>query len=183
MLVVTQALLLVDIQRDYFPGGRMELHRSEAAAVQAGLLLGRFRSAGLPVVHVRHVSEESDAGFFLPDTTGIEFHDAVRPSPGEVVITKHTPNSFVRTDLSEHLFSMGVETLVIAGMMTHMCIDSTTRAASDAGFECVVVSDACATCDQVFEGTSIGATAVHMAFLAALDGTFATVKPLDEVTV
>lgn len=183
MLVVTTALVLVDIQQDYFPGGRMELHQSEAAAVTAGRLLRRFRSAGLPVVHVRHVSEESNAGFFLPDTTGIEFHPEVRPEPGELVITKHTPNSFVRTGLGGHLASIDVRTLVIAGMMTHMCVDSTTRAASDEGFECVVVSDACATCDQSFAGTTVGATLVHAAFLAALDGTFATVSTLDEVVL
>jgi nicotinamidase-related amidase len=181
MIVVTKALLLVDIQQDYFPGGKMELHNADGAAAQAGALLARFRSAQLPIVHVRHVSEEPGAGFFLPDTDGIEFHPAVRPVPGERIITKHTPNSFLRTDLGEYLASTGIKTLVIAGMMTHMCIDSTARAASDEGFECVVVADACATCDQDFAGTTVDAPRVHAAFLAALNGTFVNVLTLDEL--
>jgi len=178
---VTTALLLVDLQNDYFPGGRMELHDADAAVQQAARLLAHFRSTGAPVVHVRHVAVESDATFFLPDTEGVEIHRLVVPGAGEALVTKHTPNSFLGTDLKERLATMGVTNLVIAGMMTHMCIDSTTRAASDEGFECVVVADACATREQSFAGVRVDAVNVHAAFLAALSGTFATVLPLSEV--
>jgi nicotinamidase-related amidase len=178
---MTTALLLVDIQNDYFPGGRMQLHNSDAAAKQAQRLLAHFRSTNQPVVHVRHVATEPDATFFLPDTEGVEFQTLVAPEPGETVITKHTPNSFHETRLRQHLDAIGVHCLVIAGMMTHMCIDSTTRAASDEGFDCVVVADACATRSQTFGGLTVEAESVHAAFLAALSGTFASVQPLAEV--
>ncbi|NNN01935.1 MAG: cysteine hydrolase, partial [Acidimicrobiaceae bacterium] len=157
-----------------------ELHEVQAAAERAGELLQRFRTARLPIVHVRHISVEPDASFFLPNSEGIEFDVHVRPESGERIITKHTPNAFVGTDLNEHLRTLGVDSLVVGGMMTHMCVDSTTRAASDAGFDCVLISDACATCAQSFSGSTIDAQSVHTAFLAAIDGTFARVTPLEE---
>lgn len=175
------ALILIDIQNDYFPGGRMVLHGADDAARRAAALLAHFRASGRPVVHVRHVASDPGASFFLPDTEGALTHELVAPTSSETVIEKHSPNSFVGTDLATHLESIGATTVVIAGMMTHMCVDSTTRAASDRGLTCVVVADACATREQTYAGVRVGAELVHAAFLAALDGTFATVEPLETV--
>ena len=126
---MTQALLLIDIQNDYFPGGAMELEGSPLAGRKAGELLQAFRRASKPVVHVQHVSTRPGATFFLPDTKGVEIHESVAPLQGETVIRKHHPNSFRDTPLLEHLRGHGVAELVIAGMMTQMCVDSSTRAA------------------------------------------------------
>jgi len=178
---MTTALLIIDIQNDYFPGGRMELHGADAAGLQASRLLAHFRSSGQPTIHVRHIANDPAATFFLPDTVGAEIHPLVKPEQGEMVITKHTPNSFHETDLKAHLDAHGIDRLVIAGMMTHMCVDSSVRAASDAGFECVVVADACATREQTYAATTVAAESVQAAFLAALSGTFATVRSLSEV--
>ena len=178
---MTTALLIIDIQNDYFPGGRMELHHADAAGLQASRLLAHFRTSGQTVLHVRHIANDPAATYFLPDTLGVEIHTLVQPEKGEAVITKHTPNSFHETDLKARLDAHGIDRLVIAGMMTHMCVDSSVRAASDAGFDCVVVSDACATRDQTYAATTVGAESVQTAFLAALSGTFATVLPLNEV--
>src|SRR5262245_31704034 len=133
---MTKALLIVDIQNDYFPGGRMELEGSEAASLRAGELLAAFRERRLPVVHVQHVSLRPTATFFLPDTEGVKIHASVAPVGDETVIQKHFPNGFRETRLLEHLRQAGIQELVIAGMMTHMCIDATTRAAADLGFPC-----------------------------------------------
>ncbi len=176
-----QALVLVDIQNDYFPGGAMELVGSTAAADKAAALLAGFRRRGLPIVHVQHVSTRKGATFFLPDTPGVRIHEAVTPAVGEAVITKHFPNAFRDTPLNEQLRSRDVGQLVIAGMMTHMCIDTTTRAAFDLGFQCTLAHDACATRALSFAGHSITAEAVQSAFLAALDGLFAKVQPADAI--
>ncbi len=173
---MTTALLLIDIQNDYFPGGRMELVGPDAAAARAATLLARFRATGRPVVHVQHVADRPGATFFLPDTDGALIHRSVEPAPGEIVVVKHRPNSFLDTALDAHLESLGVTAVVIAGMMTHMCVDSTTRAASERGLDCVVAADACATKDQTFDGVRVSADHVHAAFLAALQGSFATVE-------
>ena len=176
-----QALLLIDIQNDYFPGGAMELVGSPEAGARAGELLEAFRQKGEPVFHVQHVSTRPGATFFLPDTKGVEFHQSVTPAQGELVIRKHYPNSFRETTLLEQLHSQDIDRLVIAGMMTQMCVDSTTRAAADLGFECLLAHDACATRQLAFGGEPVPADAVQRAFLAALNGLFARVQSAQDI--
>jgi Amidases related to nicotinamidase len=128
-------LLLVDIQNDYFPGGAMELDGSEAAGGKAAELLSAFRSRKLPVIHVRHVSARPGSTFFLPGTKGADIRPCVLPEGGEAVFVKHFPNSFRETQLLDSLRELNPDRLVIAGMMTHMCIDTTVRAAADLGLQ------------------------------------------------
>jgi nicotinamidase-related amidase len=175
------ALVLVDIQNDYFPGGAMELVGPTAAADQAAKILAAFRSKGLPVVHIQHISLRPGATFFLPGTAGAEIHERVRPNPGETVIQKHFPNSFRETSLLEHLREHKVSRLAIAGMMTHMCIDTTTRAATDLGFACTLAHDACATRALSFNGTQVSAGDAQTAYLAGLNGSFAKIVSADEL--
>ncbi|MDT3679991.1 MAG: cysteine hydrolase family protein [Burkholderiaceae bacterium] len=175
------ALLIIDIQNDYFPGGAMELVGSDAAAESAALVLDAFRAQKQHIVHVQHLSTRPGATFFLPDTRGAEIHERVAPREGETVIRKHYPNAFRETTLLEHLRSNDIGRLVIAGMMTQMCIDTTTRAAADLGFECVLVHDACATRDLSFGGRTVPAAEVQTAFVAALSGIFAKVQSAQAV--
>lgn len=170
------ALLIIDIQNDYFPGGKMELVGSPEAAEKAAELLAAFRRSKLPVVHIQHISTRPGSTFFLPDTPGAEIHPSVAPNENETVFQKHYPNSFRETPLLEYLRSNNITNLVIAGMMTHMCIDATTRAAWDYGFKCTVVAPACATKDLTVLGHTTQAEQVHYSFLAALNGTYAQVE-------
>jgi nicotinamidase-related amidase len=172
-LKVKQALLLVDIQNDYFPGGKMELAGSLEAGEKAKALLTFFRNRGLPVIHIQHLSVRPGAAFFLPDTAGVEFHETVKPREGETVFRKNYPNSFRQTPLLEYFRQTDITRLVIAGMMTHLCIDATTRAAFDLGFECLLAHDACAARTLSFGNLSVPAEQVHTAFVAALHGIFA----------
>lgn len=174
------ALLLIDIQRDYFPGGRMELDHAEEAAQRAGEVLARCRAHGWPIIHVRHESKAPGATFFLPGTDGMAFHAAVTPLEHEVTITKHYPNAFRGTPLSTLIQAHGVTELIIAGMMTHMCIDATVRAAADLSYRSWVVADATATRALAYGSQHVPAPAVQAAFLAALDGTFARVVLADD---
>ncbi len=174
-------LVLVDIQNDYFPGGRMELEGIEAAAAKAADLLILFRNKGWPVFFVQHIATGQNASFFLPDTTGVEFHASLKPAPGEILIRKHYPNSFRETTLQSELDSASVIRLVICGAMSHMCIDATTRAAADLRFECIVTADACATRDLRFGSDTIPAGQVHGAFMAALGAGYARIATFDEL--
>jgi nicotinamidase-related amidase len=178
---MTRALLIVDIQNDYFPGGAMELEGSEQAGERAGALLRAYRQKARPVVHMQHVSTRPGATFFLPNTRGVEIHASVAPAAGETVIQKGFPNSFRDTRLLEHLRQLKVDELVIAGMMTQMCIDTTTRAAADLGFQCFLAHDACATRALTFGGTTVPAAQVQAAFLAALNGLFAKVQTAEQL--
>ncbi|MSM38845.1 MAG: isochorismatase family protein [Geobacter sp.] len=175
------ALLLIDIQNDYFPGGKMELVESIHAAAAAARLLGAFRRQKWPVYHVRHISSRPTATFFLPDTPGAEIHDSLHPLVVEPVITKHFPNSFRETDLLERLRDDSVGSLLICGMMSHMCVDATTRAAFDLGFSCIVTHDACATRELAFNGVIVPAVHVHASSMAALGAVYAQVKGVDEI--
>ena len=177
---MNKALLLVDIQNDYFPGGKMELLGMKEAAAQAQALLAEFRRQDWPTYHIQHVSIRKGAPFFLPDTPGVEIHASLAALPGETVIEKHFPNSFRDTGLKERLTAAGVAELVICGAMSHMCIDATTRAAVDHGFSCIVIHDACATRDLTFGEAVIPALQVHGAFMAALASFYARVVSVED---
>ena len=173
-------LILVDIQNDYFPGGRMELAGMDAAAINAGKLLDLFRTKAWPTFHVQHISDYKGATFFLPATKGVELHQRIAPLPEETVIQKNFPNSFRDTGLLDALKAAAIERVVICGAMSHMCIDATTRAAADMGFACVLIHDACATRDLVFEGKTVKAADVHASFMAALGSAYAQVEGCGE---
>lgn len=178
---MSDALVIIDIQNDYFPGGAMELHRAEQAGAVAAQVLARFRAAGLPVVHVQHESVRPGSTFFLPGTPGMDIHPCVAPLPGEKIVRKHFPNSFRDTDLLETLQGLGATRLTICGMMTNMCVDAGVRAAADLGFACRVVADACAARPLAFGGVEVPAPQVQAAFLCALSLAYAQVAPAAEL--
>ncbi len=175
------ALVLVDIQNDYFAGGRCELYRPEQAAENAARILKCFRAQGMPVFHVQHVNIRENATFFIPETEGVFIHHSVAPLPTEPVVVKHAPNSFLGTGLHEKLAAMQVEHLVLCGMMSHMCIDTTARAAKDYGYAVTLIQDACTTKDLQWGESVLDAQTVHQVFMASLNGMFAKVQNADEL--
>ncbi len=157
------ALLIIDIQNFYFPGGKSALVEPEKAAMNAAKLLAEFRKKDLPVIFIGHRSD-----------TQSEINDIVKPLPGEKVIYKDAVNCFLGTNLLDYLRVIKVKSLVICGMQTHMCVEAATRAASDLGYKCTLVHDACATKDLIFEGRVIKAADVHYSTLSTLKN-YATV--------
>jgi nicotinamidase-related amidase len=148
---------------------------AEAAATVAQKVLEKAREKHEPVIHIQHISLRPNATFFLPNTHGAEIHPLVVPLPSELVVVKHHPNSFRETTLLDELRSRQISRLFFCGMMTHMCVDTTVRAAADLGFQCVVVGDGTATKDLTYANTTVPAEHVQAAFLAALGGLFAKV--------
>jgi nicotinamidase-related amidase len=175
------ALLIIDIQNDYFPGGKMEVAGCLQAAAAAARLLAAFRRQSWPLYHVQHIAARANATFLLPGTHGAEIAEQVRPLPTEPVIIKHFPNSFRETELLDRLKADGIGSLLICGMMSQMCIDATVRAAFDLGFTCIVAPDACAAREQVFDGVTVPAPQVHAAYMAALGAVYAQVRGVDEI--
>src|SRR3954454_13377000 len=167
-MAAPRTLLIIDIQRDYFPGGAYPLVEPEAAAVSARRVLESFRAEGDPVIHMKHVWDAPDAAFMRPGTEGVEIRPEVEPAEGERVLEKASPNSFIDTELEAELRKLGSEDLVVAGMMSSMCVDATVRAAADLGFSPTVVHDACAAPNLKFNGVEVPGAAVHAAFMAAL---------------
>jgi isochorismate hydrolase len=163
------ALLIVDIQNFYFPGEGPGLVNAEQASLNAKDILRTFREREQLVVHVRHQAAK-----------GFEIHENVKPVKNEKVITKQEVSSFLNTDLLGYLNSHNINRLVIIGMQTHMCLEAAVRAGHDLGFECVVIEDACATKDLVYNGVKVKAEDVHASTLATLaGGGYANVIDLD----
>ncbi len=131
---------------------------------------------------LQHIATRPGATFFLPETEGVKIHPTLTPVPGELVLTKHYPNSFRETNLLEQLKETRTETVIVCGAMTHMCIDATTRAAFDLGFNCLVAEDACATRDLVFKEKTLRAADVHASFMAALAIPYARIVSTRELS-
>ena len=134
-----QALIIIDIQNDYFEGGNIPLVNPIAASVNAGKVLDHFRANNLPIAHIQHISNNPEAmPIFVEGTKGVEIHENVKPLDGEKVFQKYYPNSFRETGLLDYLKENNITEVVITGMMTHMCVDATTRAAFDLDRKSVV---------------------------------------------
>lgn len=173
------ALLLVDIQNDYFPNGLYPLVNAEEALSNAKVLLNFFRKMELLVIHVKHESQNKDSKFFIPNTTGCEIHQDLTPTESEKIVIKHRPNSFMNTNLHEILKMNMIDNLIICGMMSQHCIDTTVRAGSEF-YNIFLIHDACATRDLIFQGEVIKAEIVQKTFMAALQG-FSTVISTSEL--
>jgi len=175
------ALVVIDIQQFYFEGGLVPLTGGVQAAAQARKVLDAFRAKRMPVFHVRHVPASVAIVDGEPADPQYRIRPEVQPAAGEPVISKRFANSFRETDLLERLRQRGVTRLVLVGMQTHMCVEAASRAATDLGFDVVVVHDACATRPLEFGGRTVPADLVHAAALAAMKGTYGRVVSVDEL--
>jgi nicotinamidase-related amidase len=173
--MTNQALIVVDIQNDYFPGGKWPLSGVENATDNAARIIEAARRNGDLVVHIRHETLAEGAPFFVPDTDGAQPHAQAKNLPEETVIVKHFMNPYRETGLKALLDSHKIEKVTVIGNMSHMCIDAVTRASDDFGFKATVIHDACATHDLEFDGVKVPAIQVHAAFMAALQFGYATV--------
>lgn len=163
-----QALLVIDVQNDYFEHGKMALVEPLKALHQVNRLEEYFMNKDLPIIYIQHIKEDPKADFFGRGTEGSFLHPDLRVDDRAIIIEKQTPNCFFETNLSKVLESLKVEQVVITGMMTHMCVDSTTRASKELGYDPIVISDATATKDLSYRSAVVSAKNVQYAFLAAL---------------
>ena len=167
------ALIMVDCQNTYRQG-IMQLTNVEPAIKEAQKLLQMARDLKVPIIHIQH-----DAGVGTPYDITAEIgaiSDEVAPKNGEAVVVKNYPNSFWHTNLEAQLKALNIENVVIAGFMTHVCIDSTARGAFNLGFKPTVVASACATRSLLGpQGKVIEAQTMHDSALAAVRDLFAVV--------
>lgn len=179
--VANSALILIDCQNTYREGV-MQLEGVEPALVECQGLLKRYRDAGRPVIHIQH-ADGAGSPYDVNDRIGA-IADVVSPKAGEPVVVKNYPSSFEKTNLDELLKGYGVEELTIAGFMTHVCVNSTARAAFNHGYRATVVGNATATRSLPNpSGGVISAKDLHEASLAALNDIFAVVVPAaDKIT-
>jgi nicotinamidase-related amidase len=151
------ALLVIDVQNFYFPGGRSELVEPEKAAERAAAAIREARETGNPVIFIQHKS-----------AAGMEINDLVKPAAEEKIFVKEEVNSFLGTGLKEQIDGIAVDTLVICGMQTQMCVEAAVRAAHDYGYAVILLHDACATRNLKFGDREVPAADVHASTLATL---------------
>lgn len=161
---IKEALLLIDIQDIYFTPGPMLLHKPRCAAKNAARVLEKFRAEDKTVIHVQH-------NFKV--LSGI--HSLVEPKEGEKIVHKEYPSSFLGTDLRKYLLENEITDIVVAGMMSHMCVDTTVRACQDYGYNVTLIDDACTTMSLKHDGKKIDAETVHAVYMASLSDGFANV--------
>lgn len=165
------ALLIIDIQKFYFKGAS-PLPYAEQALVKAKEVLRIFRQQGKTIIHVKHHAHLGDLD---------ELHEDMQPLPGEILVEKDCPSAFLQTNLQSILESQDIDHLVIMGMMSNMCVDTTVRACQDYGIGVTLVQDACAASEITFGGETIPADVVHKVFMGAVSGAFAKVIDASEL--
>jgi Amidases related to nicotinamidase len=174
-----QALLIIDVQNDYFKNGKMELEHPEEALEKINKLEEKFLKLNLPIIYIQHINYKKDASFFSPNTRGVQLHEKLKVSTDSIIIEKHFPNSFKDTTLLGTLKKLKIEQIVISGMMTHMCIDSTTRAAAELNYNPILISDTTATRSLLYIEEKVSAKQVQISYLSALQN-FATLETTEE---
>ncbi|GLH77922.1 isochorismatase [Bradyrhizobium sp. SSBR45G] len=167
------SLVLIDIQNEY-RDGPLALPGADAAIAQAARLLARARAAGSVIIHVAHRGKAGS--LFDREAPRGAIADAVAPLASEAVVEKTLPNSFAGTDLQARLVAAGRNNVVLAGLMTHMCVSSTARAALDLGWRVTIDAASCATRDLPDgKGGTLPAALVHEVALAELSDRFAII--------
>lgn len=175
---MTQALVVIDVQNEYVTGGLRIVHPPvEEGLARIGAAIDAANAAGLPVVLVRHTETDPAGGLFVAGTPEWALHAEVESRPHTAVVDKTLPGSFTGTDLEGLLAEHGVDHLVIAGWMTHMCVDTTTRQAAHLGLGVTVLEDATGTIDV---SDTLPAALVHRVELGVLADGFASVVPTAE---
>lgn len=175
-----RGLIVVDLQNEYLPTGKLPLSGIEAAAANAARVIADARNKSIPVFHIRHEFANGEAPVFVPGSDGVQIQPAVAPAVDEPVIVKNHINAFRQTDLKQQLDARGIEEVVVVGAMSHMCVDAVVRAAADMGYPVTVLHDACATLDLAFGDVTVPAAQVHAAMMAAFAFGYGTVKSAND---
>ncbi|CAA2144692.1 cysteine hydrolase family protein [Methylobacterium bullatum] len=174
------ALVIIDAQKEY-RSGVLPLPGFDPAVTRIVELRDWAHANGVPVIHVRHVAKANSAAF-AEGSAGAEFIPELTPIQDEMVVTKRLPNSFAGTDLDDILHRERRGLLILAGFMTHMCVEATARSALDRSYESFVVADATATRSLPAGSGSIAAEEVKRNALAAIADRFAWIVPTSWVT-
>lgn len=180
-LSASTALLVIDFQKEYFTG-KLPIPDGEHALDKTRELI-RFADAnGLPVFHIQHIAPAGSALFAI-DSDTVNFQPGMEPRATDTVLQKTTVSVFASTDLAEQLKRRGVDTIIIAGLMTHACVAGAARdGAEKAGLNVVVASDATATrAITRANGDTIDQDSLHRAALAEVEDTFGDVMTTAEI--
>jgi nicotinamidase-related amidase len=174
------ALLIIDVQQGLAEPS-LGLRNNPDAEDNMSALLGAWREHGLPIIHIRHCSVEPNSPL-RPELPGNAYKDEVRPLAGEKEFTKAVNSAFIGTGLEQYLRESGISRLVIIGLTTDHCVSSSTRMASNLGFDVTLVLDATAAFERVgYDGVHYSGEEIHRINLVSLDREFCVLRSTTEV--
>jgi nicotinamidase-related amidase len=173
------ALLVIDFQNEYF-SGRMPIADGMAALRNTQRLVAQADRAGVPVFHIQHVTP-AGSPVFAEDGDTVQFHSELQPAPHHAVVKKSQVSAFQGTDLDQRLKAAGVKTLIVSGLMTHMCVTGAARDAVPLGYSVIVPDDACATRDLDGPAGLVPHAELHRSALAAVADAFGDVMSTGRV--
>ena len=174
------ALIVIDVQQGY-DHPKMGRRNNQDAETNVARLLTAWRESERQIYHTQHLSTDEGSPF-KPGLTGVEHKEIAKPLWHEPVISKRVNSAFIGTDLEARIRQRMIKTLVICGLTTNHCVESTTRMAGNLGFETYLAGDACATFDRIGpDGVTYPAEQIHAVSLASLHSEFATVQTTDEI--
>ena len=146
---MAKALLVIDVQNDYFPGGKFPLWNAEVVLQYVERAIAKASASGVPVIHVQHVANE-EAPFFHEGTAGADIHPRIlAAAPTAPVIVKAFADGFEKTTLEETLTRLGVTELLVCGMMTQNCVTHTAISEAAEKYAVTVLPDCCTTVSEV----------------------------------
>lgn len=175
------AVIVIDIQNEYFAGGKMPIPDGMKALQNSKRLVEFAHKHGMLVFFVRHEGA-ADGPLFAKGSRFAEFHKDLQPGKNDRVITKATPSSFVGTDLKQQLDSLGIKQLIVTGLMTHMCVSSTARDAVPLGYSVIIPEDATATRDlATWDNKVVDHKVLQQSALTGVADVFAEIKTTDAV--
>ena len=175
-----RAVVVIDLQNEYLPTGKLPLKGIEEASANAAKVIADARAKNEPVIHIQHVFANGEMPVFEPGSEGIEIQPLVAPEANEPVVVKNHVNSFRDTNLKQLLDERDVSEVVVVGAMSHMCVDAGVRAAADIGYPVTLIHDACATMDLEFGGITVPAEQVHATMMASLGFAYAKLESTEE---
>jgi nicotinamidase-related amidase len=166
--MATRALIVIDVQNEYFDG-KLPISDPPTSTSLPNITraMDAATAAGIPVIVVQHVDDDPAGGIFVRGTSEQQLHPEIAARPRDHLVEKKLPGSFTDTNLQELLESEGVDTVAIAGYMTHMCVDTTSRQAAHLGLGVEVLSDATGTLSLENVGGRATGEELHRATLVA----------------
>lgn len=160
-----RALIVIDLQNDYFPGGKFPLWNTDAILANIETAIARARAQHVPVIVVQHIADSAAgiAPFFNPGTVGAEIHPRIlAAAPDAIVVTKAFADSFVDTTLEATLAKLGVEELLICGMMTQNCVTHTAISKSAEKYRVAILTDCCTTVNEMLHLIALHAVSTRV---------------------
>ena len=169
---MSKALLVIDLQNDYFPEGKYPLWNTDVTLQNVIQAIEKASAAAIPVIIIQHIanSEAGIAPFFNSGTAGAEVHPKIlAAAPQAPVVVKEFADSFEKTTLAETLTQLGVTELLVCGMMTQNCVTHTAISKAAEKYKVSILADCCTTVDAMIHNIALHAISTRVALVQAND--------------